>query len=174
MYDYLKKSLTSYVKTNNVSHIENNGSRMWKAYIEKSKLNPKPSVNVVFSRYQHTEVSQTVLGDYGIVIAIPSYWIDVDPELVILFVSQYIDPWLQKYFGSSDDVINTNPIPPENNCDCGGAHRPHLPGTMPPPHHHDHHPPHEHHHPPHGEPPSHIHIDEGDPYKYGYPVPPGE
>lgn len=170
MYDYLKKSLTSYIKVTNVAHIENNGSRMWKEYIQKTKLNPKPSVNVVFSRYQHTEVSQTVLGDYGIVVAIPSYWIDVDPELVIVFVSQYIDPWLTKYFGSCDDTISTTPIPPnmENNCNCDGAHRPHLPGTMPPPP-----PDHHHHHPPHGAPPP-IQIDEGDPYKYGYPVPPGE
>lgn len=174
MFEYLNESLKKYVTHHHVAHIENNGSRCWKEIIKESKLSPRPSINVVFSRYQHTEVSTTTIADYGIVVALPSYWIDVDPELLVIYVSQYIDPWLKQYFGYNTSSGSTNNGASgngnNNNCDCNGMHKPPLPGTMPPP------PPHHHPHPGHRPPapPPVIEIHPEDPFKHGYPVAPGE
>lgn len=172
MFEYLNESLKKYIMQHSVAHIENNGSRCWKEVIKESKLSPRPVINIVFSRYQHTEVSTTTIADYGIVLAIPSYWIDVDPNLVVIYVSQYIDPWLKEYFGynPSSGSTNNGNSGNGNDCNCGGMHKPPMPpGNMSPPPNPPHHPGHHH-----GPPPPALEIQPEDPYKYGYPVAPGE
>jgi len=172
LYEYLEKSLKHYLCENTVSHIENNGSRCWIEKLTNTSINPAPSINIVFSRYQEAEVSETVITNHAYVLAIPSYWIDVDTTAAIMFISNYVDAWLTKYFGYQPEPQPEPPVPPVP------PPPPPPPGPIPPgPIPPGPHPPCP--HPPPPEPdmnrhPPVIQVMDGEPRKYGYPVPPGE
>lgn len=132
MYDYLEKGLKRFLHDNTVAQIENSGSRVWFQTLDTIKQSPKPKINVVFSRYQGDSVNETILGNYGYVLAIPSYWIDVDCDLATIYISSFVDKYLADYFGYTINGDNTDDdTTPGCDHNCNG---------------HPHHPPHHHHH----------------------------
>lgn len=141
-----KRLELDFVKWNNANHrnaIENNGVCVWNVVLTDLPFfeGKQPRVSVVFSRYQGTDVNQTVLVSesdkaMGYVLAIPSYWLDVDQYLVLLYISNYIDDFINKYYpdssyatgGTADD--NNCPICPDN---CPSTPPSPYPPCSPPP-----------------------------------------
>lgn len=108
MDDRLINDFKSWNNSHHRNDIENNGCAVWNVILTDLPFfeGKQPRISVVFSRYQGNQVNETVLmGDddhaIGYVLAIPSYWLDVDNYLVISYLSNYIDNFINTYFGSS-------------------------------------------------------------------------
>lgn len=128
MDDRLINDFKSWNNSHHRNDIENNGCAVWNVILTDLPFfeGKQPRISVVFSRYQSNQVNETVLmGDdnhaIGYVLAIPSYWLDVDSYLVISYLSNYIDDFINKYFGNSGG---------------GGCECPNTPPCHPPHHHH--------------------------------------
>lgn len=166
MYVYMEKQLRKFLNDEKSTNLENAGSKVCYLPVENTKVAPKPIVNIVFSRYQGAEVTETKLDKYGYVLAIPSYWIDVAANTAVLYISSFVDAWLKEYFGyddGSDD--DSGGKEDEHHCDPHHHHcHPVPPGPPHPPG------------PPFTPPPPQA-IDARDPsqiLKHGYPVKPGD
>lgn len=143
MYKYLEDNLRQFIKRNGLPEVENTGSPIWRAEVDVEGYGPLPVINVVFSRYQGNNINETIVNTNGYVLAIPSYWINIDVEVAIIYISSFVDKWLNKYFGytipSYSNKKNGAPVPPGDdkpgcNCNCNG--KPHLPmpgHPVPPP-----------------------------------------
>lgn len=118
MLDYMKDSLRKFISENHVKHLESQGSVMWKCEYKEAKQRIKPVMHVVFSRYQGTEITETVVGNVGYVLALPSYWVDVDATALLALVGQYIDAYINEYVDQDlpDDGSGGNSD--GNHCHC--------------------------------------------------------
>ena len=160
MYDYLEKRLRKFIHEEKTNNVENCGSRNCFMNIEDTGVVPKPTLNIVFSKYQGSETTYTDLGRHGYVLALPAYWIDVDEYTAIYYISSFVDKWLSKQFGYKPNEDNTDDSNKDKDKD-----KPHVcPHPVPPP------PP----HPPVTPPPPMQVISTGGLAQYGYPVRPGE
>ena len=123
MTDYMVASLKKFITEESMSRIENSGARIWKETYKEAKQRVKPFINVVFSRYQADNTSETDMGTAGYVLAIPAYWIDVSVELAIIYISSFVDTYLQENFGygsnDSSDSSGSN-----SGGGCGGRPKP--------------------------------------------------
>lgn len=162
MYDYLVKRLKKFIHEEKSNNVENCGSRNCCMAIEKTNIAPKPMLNIVFTKYQGSETTYTDLGKHGYVLALPEYWIDVDEYTVIFYISSFVDKWLTKQFGYSDNTEEETE--PEHVCP-----HPHPHPVPPPPQPPVPHPPR-----PVTPPPPMKVIATGGISQYGYPVSPGE
>lgn len=136
MKDYMVKSLKSFITQEAVSQIENNGSRMWKTTYKEANQKTKPIICVVFSRYQMDNTTETIIGNAGYVVAIPSYWIDVDADLAVIYIASLIDSYLSKYFDANGNPINGGNCSGSGDGSTEGGCSPDCPGHyLPPPHH---------------------------------------
>lgn len=104
MTDRLVQSLKKFLNENKRNRIENDGIATWTETIDE--LNPidgkYPRFSVCFTRYQGKDVNKTKLmiddeHQIGLVLAIPSYWLEVDPYLCQLYLSAYIDEFIEEY-----------------------------------------------------------------------------
>ena len=106
MDDKLIKNFDKWNNENHRNRIENDGCAVWTVILtDLPRFEGKqPRVSVVFSRYQGNNTDKTILmGDndhsIGMVLAIPSYWLDVDHYLCTNYISNYIDEYIETYFG---------------------------------------------------------------------------
>lgn len=163
MYEYLEKKLRSFIHDEKSNNVENCGSRNCFMPIKDTGLPYKVFLNVVFAKYQGAETTYTDLGTHGYVLALPSYWIDVDENSVIFYISSFVDKWLKTNFGydpdgdgkDDDHHICPHPHPHPHPCP-----PPCPPSPCPPPGPH-----------PHPHPPMEV-VVTGGIEQYGYPVPP--
>lgn len=139
----LEKDFTTWNNSNHRNAIENNGVCVWTVILTDLPFfeGKQPRVSVVFSRYQGNQINQTVLISesdkaMGYVLAIPSYWLDVDQYLVLLYISNYIDDFINKYYpdssyatGGDTSEDNDCPVCPDN---CP-SQNPCPPSPCPPP-----------------------------------------
>lgn len=124
-----KRLIDNFVKWNNANKrnaIENNGVCVWTVELTDLPFfeGKHPRVSVVFSRYQGINVNQTTLLSesdkaMGFVLAIPSYWLDVDQYLATIYISNYIDDFINKYYPDSSYATGDGngtgcPICPDN------------------------------------------------------------
>lgn len=108
MDDKLIKNFDQWNNANHRNAIENNGVCVWNVILTDLPFfeGKQPRISVVFSRYQGNNVDTTVLMNednkaIGFVLAIPSYWLDVDHYLCTLYISGFIDDFINEYFGDS-------------------------------------------------------------------------
>ena len=119
--------------------IENNGCCVWHAMLTELPMfeGRHPRVSIVFSRYQGNQTNTTdIMYDddhaMGRVVAIPSYWLDVDHLLATIFISNFVDDFINQYYPSYGDGSGSGsggdcPICPD---DC--PTKPPCPPPMPP------------------------------------------
>lgn len=168
MYDYLEKRLRKFIHEEKTNNVENCGSRNCYMNIENTGIVPKPTLNIVFSKYQGAETTYTDLGKHGYVLALPAYWIDVDEYTAIYYISSFVDKWLTKQFGyNADETEEDDNDKDKHHCE-PHVHPPHPPiphppHPVPPP------PP-----PPVTPPPPMQVVSTGGISQYGYPVRPGD
>lgn len=145
MDDKLIKNFDKWNNENHRNRIENDGCAVWTVILtDLPRFEGKqPRVSVVFSRYQGNNTDKTILmGDnnhsIGMVLAIPSYWLDVDHYLCTNYISNYIDEYIETYFGDgSGDGSGSGsgggcPICPDN-CPSNPPPPPPRPRPFPPP-----------------------------------------
>lgn len=142
MDDRLIKDFDKWNNENHRNRIENDGCAVWNVVLTELPMfeGKHPRVSIVFSRYQGNQVNKTdLMGDddhaIGRVVAIPSYWLDVDHFLAINYASNFIDEFINTYYptygdgsGSGDGSGGQCPICPD---DCPIA--PPKPPCPPPP-----------------------------------------
>ena len=134
------KLIKQFDKWNNENHrnaIENNGVCVWNVILTDLPFfeGKQPRISVVFSRYQGNNVNTTTLMNesdraIGFVLAIPSYWLDVDHYLCTLFISDYIDTFINENFG---EYINGGGDGSGGNCPVCPDDCPIKPPCPPPP-----------------------------------------
>ena len=128
MDDKLIKAFDKWNNENHRNRIENDGCAVWNVELTELPMfeGKHPRVSIVFSRYQGNQVNKTdLMGDdehaIGRVVAIPSYWLDVDHFLAINYVSNFIDEFINTYYpdygdgsgsGSGECPIKPPPPPP--------------------------------------------------------------
>lgn len=167
MYDYLEKRLRKFIHEEKTNNVENCGSRNCYMNIENTGIVPKPTLNIVFSKYQGAETTYTDLGKHGYVLALPAYWIDVDEYTAIYYISSFVDKWLIKQFGyNADETEEDDNDKDKHHCE-PHVHPPHPPIPHPP---HPVPPP----PPPVTPPPPMQVVSTGGISQYGYPVRPGD
>lgn len=167
MYDYLEKKLRKFIHEEKTNNVENCGSRNCYMNIENTGIVPKPTLNIVFSKYQGAETTYTDLGKHGYVLALPAYWIDVDEYTAIYYISSFVDKWLTKQFGyNADETEEDDNDKDKHHCE-PHVHPPHPPIPHPP---HPVPPP----PPPVTPPPPMQVVSTGGISQYGYPVRPGD
>lgn len=104
-----KKDFRIFLNNNRRNRIENDGVAVWNHVLEDLPWfdGKQPRVSFAFSRYQHNHVDKTILSDIlkdgreqvvGLVVAIPSYWLNADEYLVTCYVEYYIDEFVNEYF----------------------------------------------------------------------------
>lgn len=108
-----KRLIQDFDKWNNANHrnaIENNGCCVWHAELTELPMfeGRHPRVSIVFSRYQGNQTNTTdIMYDddhaMGRVVAIPSYWLDVDHLLATIFISNFVDDFINQYYPSYGD-----------------------------------------------------------------------
>lgn len=109
MDDKLIKNFRKWHGENKRNRIENDGCAVWNVILTDLPFfeGKQPRVSVVFSRYQGTTISKTILkGDndqtIGMVLAVQSYWLDVDEYLCETFVFDYIDEFINDNFSNGN------------------------------------------------------------------------
>ena len=109
MTDKLNASLKKFLIENKRNRIENDGVATWTETLDElCPIDGKyPRFSVCFTRYQGKDVNKTKLmldehHQIGLVLAVPSYWLEVDPFLCQLYLSAYIDEFLETYLGYFD------------------------------------------------------------------------
>lgn len=128
----MTKSLKRFIHDENVERAESSGSRIWKYQYNVPGVKLRPKINVVFSKHQGTETTETIVGTVGYVLAIPAYWIDVDEDIAAIYIASYVDAYINKYIingGSGESSGGACPKPPMPN-------PPFVPPYPGPPHHH--------------------------------------
>lgn len=118
----MKKEYVDSLKTwlnngNRRQRIENDGCACWTVVFNELPLfeGKRPRASFIFSRYQGNQTNKTTIangnGDIiGLVVALPSYWLEVDPLLFISYIEALVDEFLLKYF---PDSINGGTVPGE-------------------------------------------------------------
>ena len=159
MDDRLRKSFIRFWRDNKRNRIENDGCAPWNEILTDLPFfdGKQPRISVVFTRYQGHTVNATVVKTIletgldigseqviGFVLALPSYWLEVDEYLALNFVETYIDNFINENFDSSGgnqggtggsgcpvcpDNCPNNPPPPPPPPYC-----PPPPGPIPPNH----------------------------------------
>lgn len=109
MNDRLIQSLKKFLSENKRNRIENDGCATWTESLTELPCfeGKSPRISIVFTRYQGKDINKTILmGDdthyIGLVLAIPSYWLEVDPYLCQVFLTNYVDEFINMINGESD------------------------------------------------------------------------
>ena len=150
MDDRLRESFKKFHHENKRNRIENDGCATWNEILTELPFfdGKQPRISVVFTRYQgHTTnatVVKTILESgldmgkeqvVGYVLAIPSYWLEVDVYLALNYVETYIDNFINDNFqtgsgGGSGSGEGGCPVCPD---DCPIKPPPPMPPCPPPP-----------------------------------------
>lgn len=119
MDERLSKSFIRFFRDNKRNRIENDGCAAWNEILTDLPFfdGKQPRISIVFSRYQGHTTNHTIIKtilDYGVnagteqvigfVLALPSYWLEVDEYLAMNHIETYIDAFIAEYFdnGSND------------------------------------------------------------------------
>lgn len=144
MDDRLIKSFVRFFRDNKRNRIENDGCAAWNEILTDLPFfdGKQPRISVVFTRYQGHTINATVVKSLlktglnasqeqvmGYVLALPSYWLEVDEYLAIQFIETYIDNFINANFDTGDGNTGGNcPVCPD---DCPS--KPPIPPCPPPP-----------------------------------------
>lgn len=137
MDDRLTKSFIRFFHDNKRNRIENDGCATWNEILTDLPFfdGKQPRISIVFSRYQgHTTnmtIIKTILDNgpnagseqiMGFVLALPSYWLEVDEYLALNHIETYIDAFIAEHFDNGqgggecpvcpDHCPNIPPPPP--------------------------------------------------------------
>ena len=115
MTKYMLDTLEEWLSKNFCPLIETTGTLVCRLTYKSSGT--KRDIAIAFSRYyQETDPAEYVVGDDGYVITVPSFWLSIPKELVIPYLTSYIDNYMKTYVfssgGSSEDTKPSYPPPP--------------------------------------------------------------
>lgn len=150
MDDKIRNSFLKFFRENKRNRIENDGCAVWNEVLTDLPFfdGKQPRVSIAFSRYQGNNTNATVVSTIlntglnagqtqvmGYVLALPSYWLEVDEYLALNYVETFIDAFiLDNYSGVDDgpscgcpDNCPNNPPP------CPPPPPPQYPPCPPPP-----------------------------------------
>lgn len=119
MDDRLKNSFLKFFRENKRNRIENDGCAVWNEILTDLPFfdGKQPRVSIAFSRYQGSSTNATVVTTIlntgintgkeqamGYVLALPSFWLDVDEYLALNYIEAFIDAFILDNYedGSSD------------------------------------------------------------------------
>ena len=152
MDDRLRKSFIRFFRDNKRNRIENDGCAPWNEILTELPFfdGKQPRISVVFTRYQGHTINATVVKTIletgidigkeqvvGYVLALPSYWLEVDEYLALNFIETYIDNFIANNFGTGGDSGDGSggsgcPVCPDD-CPNNPPSPPPPPPFMPPP-----------------------------------------
>lgn len=134
----LKNSFLVFFKNNKRNRIENDGCAAWNEILTDLPFfdGKQPRISVVFTRYQGHTTNMTVIKSIletgvnvgkeqvvGMVLAIPSYWLEVDEYLALNHIETFIDSFI------TDNFEDTNS---GDGCPICPDHCPNIPPCPPP------------------------------------------
>ena len=135
----LKRSLKSFLNNNSRARVENDGVAVWNEILTDLPYfdGKQPRVSIAFSRYQGHHVDKTVLSDIlkngksqviGLIVAVPSFWLNVDTYLAECYVEYWVDEFINEYFCKKPD----KPACPQPQAPCPVRPAPQPHPVMPP------------------------------------------
>lgn len=130
----MRSKLENWLSKNFCPLIETTGTIV--CDINVSTNNKKRKIAIGFSRYhQVSEPWEYVIPKRGYVLMCPSFWLSIPKELVIPYIEDYIDGYMDDYIYADKDEVQPNP--PSGGCpNIPPCHHPPIhshPPIMPPP-----------------------------------------
>ena len=153
MDNRLKNSFLKVFRENKRNRIENDGCVAWNEILTELPFfdGKQPRISVVFSRYQGHTTNMTIVKSIlengmnageeqiiGMVLAIPSYWLEVDEYLALNHIESFIDSFITENFdtsgsGSGSGSGSDCPVCPDNCPNNPPSYNPVPPCPPPPP-----------------------------------------
>lgn len=103
----MRKDLEEWLSKNFCPLIETTGSLVCE--LKYCANNTKGRIAIAFSRY-HSEKDpwEYIIADEGYVLTVPSFWLSIPKELVISYLSYYIDGYMDEYVYNKSSNSNSN------------------------------------------------------------------
>lgn len=107
MHDQLKNWLSKHSAT----IAETTGTHTCELKFTGSGI--KRDISIAFTRYFHgDDPAEYVVGDRGLVVVLPAFWLSVNTELAVHYIEAIIDAYLAEYIYSAPKPVPGPPPPP--------------------------------------------------------------
>lgn len=127
--------LDSWLASKACINLETTGTEVCNLLYRSSNI--KRKIAIAFSRYHHSnEPTEYIIADEGYVLTVPSFWLSIPKELVIPYLSVYIDSYIKDY--ASGKPVPSEPSKPPRPPKPTPGPCPKPPCPVPPPHPHPH------------------------------------